>query len=108
MDKMNKLDDWRVTRHRIRTFSGFATIALANAVLARITHAANYLIIPYPQPVVILLELLPAALTKIFLPFIYGYVPQNSWANGQCYMAIGVDFVHGNERTIFLLVLKPT
>ncbi|KAK1958861.1 hypothetical protein LY78DRAFT_646930 [Colletotrichum sublineola] len=52
--------------------------AFANAVLARIAHAANYLIIPYPQPVVILLELLPAAVTKLFLPFVYGYVPKNA------------------------------
>ncbi|KAK1566156.1 uncharacterized protein LY79DRAFT_584976 [Colletotrichum navitas] len=78
MDTTSQRDDWHVTRHRIRTFIGFASIALANAVLARITHAANYLIIPYPQPVVILLELLPAVLTKLFLPFIYGYIPQNA------------------------------
>ncbi|CCF45812.1 hypothetical protein CH063_14768, partial [Colletotrichum higginsianum] len=42
-----------------RVFSGFALIGLVNTILPSIVHAANYLIIPYPRHVVILVELLP-------------------------------------------------
>ncbi|KAF6804255.1 hypothetical protein CSOJ01_10342 [Colletotrichum sojae] len=70
------LDSPLANQHRVRTFLGFALIGLANIVLARISHAANYLIVPYPQAVVLLLELLPAALAKLFLPFVLGYIPQ--------------------------------
>ncbi|OHF03795.1 hypothetical protein CORC01_00657 [Colletotrichum orchidophilum] len=63
---LSQLDGSIVTKYR-----------LANIILARISHAANYLIIPYPKAVVLLLELLPSVLAKLFLPFFFGYIPQN-------------------------------
>ncbi|KAL0930527.1 uncharacterized protein CTRU02_214602 [Colletotrichum truncatum] len=74
----SQVDDSFLTKYRMRTFLGFALIGLANTILARITHAANYLIIPYPKAIVLILELLPSGLTKIFLPFILDYIPQNA------------------------------
>ncbi|GKT82736.1 golgi integral membrane protein [Colletotrichum tofieldiae] len=50
-----------------RIFWGFAMIA--------IVHAANYLIIPYPRHAVILIELVPALLTKLSLPFVVRRIP---------------------------------
>ncbi|GKT48479.1 protein BTN1 [Colletotrichum spaethianum] len=58
-----------------RAFWGFALIGLANTILPSIVHAANYLIIPYPRHVVILIELLPVLLTKLSLPFIIHRIP---------------------------------
>ncbi|OBR16030.1 Protein BTN [Colletotrichum higginsianum IMI 349063] len=58
-----------------RVFSGFALIGLVNTILPSIVHAANYLIIPYPRHVVILVELLPVLLTKLALPFIIHRIP---------------------------------
>ncbi|KAK1974538.1 batten's disease protein Cln3 [Colletotrichum cereale] len=66
-----------IDKYRVRIFLGFALIGLANAILVRVSHAANYLIIPYPQAAVLLLELLPPALTKLFLPFVFAYIPRN-------------------------------
>ncbi|KAK1982213.1 batten's disease protein Cln3 [Colletotrichum cereale] len=59
-----------------RIFWGFALIGLSNTVLPSIIHAANYLIIPYPRHVVVIIELLPALLTKLSLPFVVHRVPR--------------------------------
>ncbi|EFQ31759.1 hypothetical protein CGRA01v4_04790 [Colletotrichum graminicola] len=58
-----------------RLFWGFALIGLSNTILPSIIHAANYLIIPYPRHVVLLIELLPALLTKLSLPFVVHRAP---------------------------------
>ncbi|EQB43319.1 hypothetical protein CGLO_18039 [Colletotrichum gloeosporioides Cg-14] len=60
-----------------RTFLAFALIGVSNAVLLRISCAANYLIIPYSQPVVLLLENCPSAIAKILLPFVIERIPRN-------------------------------
>lgn len=52
-------------------------IGVSNAVLLRISCAANYLIVPYSQPIVLLLENLPSAVVKIILPFVTGHIPRN-------------------------------
>ncbi|KAK2038650.1 hypothetical protein LZ31DRAFT_559378 [Colletotrichum somersetense] len=58
-----------------RIFWGFALIGLSNTILPSIIHAANYLIIPYPRHVVLLIELPPALLAKLSLPFVVHRVP---------------------------------
>ncbi|KAK1971754.1 hypothetical protein LY78DRAFT_676590 [Colletotrichum sublineola] len=59
----------------LRIFWGFALIGLSNTILPSIIHAANYLIIPYPRHVVVLIEMMPALLTKLSLPFVIHHVP---------------------------------
>ncbi|KAK1714643.1 hypothetical protein BDP67DRAFT_512625, partial [Colletotrichum lupini] len=46
-----------------RTFLAFALIGLANTILPSLIHASNYLIIPYPRHIVILIEVTPVLLT---------------------------------------------
>ncbi|KAK2034310.1 hypothetical protein LX32DRAFT_419236 [Colletotrichum zoysiae] len=58
-----------------RIFWGFALIGLSNTILPSIIHAANYLVIPYPRHVVLLIELPPALLAKLSLPFVVHRVP---------------------------------
>ncbi|KZL72136.1 golgi integral membrane protein [Colletotrichum incanum] len=58
-----------------RIFWGFAIVGLVNTILPSIVHAANYLIIPYPRHAVILIEFLPALLTKLSLPFVIRRIP---------------------------------
>ncbi|OBR06566.1 Protein BTN [Colletotrichum higginsianum IMI 349063] len=74
----SQLDGPLVTKYRTRTFLGFALIGLATTILTRVSHAANYLIIPYPKAIVLLLELLPSCLAKLLLPSVFGYIPQNA------------------------------
>ncbi|KAI3545936.1 hypothetical protein CABS02_09142 [Colletotrichum abscissum] len=58
-----------------RTFLAFALIGLANTILPSLIHASNYLIIPYPRHIVILIEVAPVLLTKLTLPFIIHRIP---------------------------------
>ncbi|KAF4774774.1 hypothetical protein HER10_EVM0003233 [Colletotrichum scovillei] len=58
-----------------RTFLAFALIGLANTILPSFIHASNYLIIPYPRHIVILIEVAPVLLTKLTLPFIIHRIP---------------------------------
>ncbi|KAK1638906.1 batten's disease protein Cln3 [Colletotrichum phormii] len=58
-----------------RTFLAFALLGLANTILPFLIHAANYLIIPYPRHIVILIEVAPVLLTKLTLPFIIHRIP---------------------------------
>ncbi|EXF74889.1 hypothetical protein CFIO01_04217 [Colletotrichum fioriniae PJ7] len=58
-----------------RTFLAFALIGLANTILPSLIHASNYLIIPYPHHIVILIEVAPVLLTKLTLPFIIHRIP---------------------------------
>ncbi|OLN94176.1 Protein BTN1-like protein 1 [Colletotrichum chlorophyti] len=64
---------WSV--NEFRTVWGFALIGFANTILPSIVHGANYLIIPYPRHIVLLIELLPVLLTKLTLPFVIHRIP---------------------------------
>ncbi|KAM0222858.1 hypothetical protein ACHAPA_001388 [Fusarium lateritium] len=59
----------------ILTYLGFAILGLVNVIVPFIVHSANYLIIPYPRWVVILIETFPALLTKLLTPHILHRVP---------------------------------
>ncbi|CAG7561267.1 unnamed protein product [Fusarium equiseti] len=52
----------------MQTYFGFAVLAFVNAIVPFVVHSANYLIIPYPRWIVVLIETLPALFTKLFLP----------------------------------------
>ncbi|OHF04427.1 hypothetical protein CORC01_00279 [Colletotrichum orchidophilum] len=58
-----------------RTFLALALIGFANTILPSIIHAANYLIIPFPRHIVILIEVAPVLLTKLALPFVIHRIP---------------------------------
>ncbi|KAH6885290.1 batten's disease protein Cln3 [Thelonectria olida] len=60
---------------KLPTYLGFALLGLVNAIVPFIVFSANYLIIPYPRWVVILIETLPALVTKLFLPHFLHRVP---------------------------------
>ncbi|KAF4338712.1 nicotinate phosphoribosyltransferase [Fusarium beomiforme] len=57
------------------TYLGFAVLGLVNAIVPFIVHSANYLIIPYPRWIVLLIETLPALATKLLIPHILHRVP---------------------------------
>ncbi|KAF6530220.1 hypothetical protein HZS61_001532 [Fusarium oxysporum f. sp. conglutinans] len=57
------------------TYLGFAILGLVNAIVPFIVHSANYLIIPYPRWIVLLIETLPALATKLLMPHILHRVP---------------------------------
>ncbi|KAL2757004.1 hypothetical protein ACRALDRAFT_1056115 [Sodiomyces alcalophilus JCM 7366] len=52
----------------VRTFIAFGLVGTVNSILPLIVFSANYLIIPFPRPVVTILEILPALLVKLILP----------------------------------------
>ncbi|KAM0432219.1 hypothetical protein ACHAPT_004755 [Fusarium lateritium] len=62
-------------RTTLPTYLGFAILGFVNAIVPFVVHSANYLIIPYPRWVVILIEAIPALLTKLLLPHILHHVP---------------------------------
>nr|RBQ98718.1 hypothetical protein FVER53263_00309 [Fusarium verticillioides] len=57
------------------TYLGFAILGLVNAIVPFIVHSANYLIIPYPRWIVLLIETLPALVTKLLMPHVLHRVP---------------------------------
>ncbi|KAF5712987.1 nicotinate phosphoribosyltransferase [Fusarium globosum] len=57
------------------TYLGFAILGLVNAIVPFIVHSANYLIIPYPRWIVLLVETLPALATKLLMPHVLHRVP---------------------------------
>ncbi|KAH7161229.1 batten's disease protein Cln3 [Dactylonectria macrodidyma] len=57
------------------SYLGFAILGLVNTIIPFIIFSANYLIIPYPRWVVILIETLPALATKLLLPHVLHRVP---------------------------------
>ncbi|CAJ0545285.1 Ff.00g087580.m01.CDS01 [Fusarium sp. VM40] len=72
------MDSSKSARHfsvTMLTYLGFAILGLVNVTVPFIVHSANYLIIPYPRWVVILIETLPALLTKLLIPHILHRVP---------------------------------
>ncbi|KAF4497384.1 Sterol uptake control 2 [Fusarium agapanthi] len=56
-------------------YLGFAILGLVNAIVPFIVHSANYLIIPYPRWIVLLIETLPALATKLLMPHVLHRVP---------------------------------
>ncbi|KAF5005674.1 hypothetical protein FDECE_7908 [Fusarium decemcellulare] len=77
---------------RLLTYLGFAILGLVNAIVPFIVHSANYLIIPYPRWVVILIEILPALLTKLIIPHFLHHVPY--WMRplkvGSCWIIVAL------------------
>ncbi|RBA12449.1 hypothetical protein FPRO05_03899 [Fusarium proliferatum] len=59
----------------MQTYLGFAILGLVNAIVPFIVHSANYLIIPYPRWIVLLVETLPALATKLLMPHVLHRVP---------------------------------
>ncbi|KAH7269286.1 batten's disease protein Cln3 [Fusarium redolens] len=57
------------------TYLGFAILGLVNAIVPFIVHSANYLIIPYPRWIVLLIETLPALATKLLMPHVLHRIP---------------------------------
>ncbi|KAG5786117.1 hypothetical protein H9Q73_000247 [Fusarium xylarioides] len=57
------------------TYLGFAILGLVNAIVPFIVHSANYLIIPFPRWIVLLIETLPALATKLLMPHVLHRVP---------------------------------
>ncbi|KAF4448709.1 hypothetical protein F53441_7918 [Fusarium austroafricanum] len=65
----------RHLRVTILTYLGFATLGLVNAIVPFVVHSANYLIIPYPRWIVIIIETLPVLATKLLMPHVLHRVP---------------------------------
>ncbi|RSL49790.1 hypothetical protein CEP53_009024 [Fusarium sp. AF-6] len=57
------------------TYLGFAILGFVNAIVPFVVHSANYLIIPYPRWIVLLIETIPALITKLVIPHILHHVP---------------------------------
>ncbi|KAF5001656.1 hypothetical protein FGRMN_962 [Fusarium graminum] len=72
------MDASKTARHlgaTISTYLGFAILGLVSVIVPFIVHSADYLIIPYPRWVVILIETLPALLTKLWIPHVLHRIP---------------------------------
>ncbi|RGP64398.1 hypothetical protein FLONG3_9585 [Fusarium longipes] len=59
----------------MQTYLGFAVLGLVNVIVPFIVYSANYLIIPYPRWIVILIETVPALLAKLLLPHFIHRIP---------------------------------
>ncbi|KAF5023452.1 hypothetical protein F66182_4497 [Fusarium sp. NRRL 66182] len=57
------------------TYLGFAILGLVHVAVPFIVHSANYLIIPYPRWIVVLVETLPAFVTKLVMPHVLHRIP---------------------------------
>ncbi|RSM06915.1 hypothetical protein CEP52_005510 [Fusarium oligoseptatum] len=57
------------------TYLGFAILGFVNAIVPFVVHSANYLIIPYPRWIVLLIETIPALITKLVIPHFLHHVP---------------------------------
>ncbi|KAG9252556.1 batten's disease protein Cln3 [Emericellopsis atlantica] len=62
-----KHQDASVGRH-LRIVLAYCLIGFANTVLPSVVHSSSYLIVPYSRPVVLVIRILPAVLTKLALP----------------------------------------
>ncbi|KAM0503636.1 hypothetical protein ACHAP8_002875 [Fusarium lateritium] len=72
------MDSSKGVRHlsvTMQTYLGFTVLGLVNAIVPFVVHSANYLIIPYPRWIVILIETLPALFTKLLLPHFIHRIP---------------------------------
>ncbi|KAH6980942.1 batten's disease protein Cln3 [Ilyonectria sp. MPI-CAGE-AT-0026] len=74
------------------SYLGFAILGLVNTVVPFIVFSANYLIIPYPRWVVILIETLPALITKLVVPHFLHHVPywMRPLTAGACWILVAV------------------
>ncbi|KAI8725518.1 hypothetical protein NCS52_00123100 [Fusarium sp. LHS14.1] len=57
------------------TYLGFAILGFVNVIVPFVVHSANYLIIPYPRWIVLLIETIPALITKLVIPHVLHHVP---------------------------------
>ncbi|KAF4982941.1 hypothetical protein FZEAL_1511 [Fusarium zealandicum] len=77
---------------KLPTYLGFAILGLVNVLVPFIVHSANYLIIPYPRWIVVLIETLPALLTKLVIPHLLHHVPY--WMRpltvGGCWITVAI------------------
>ncbi|RFU74741.1 hypothetical protein TARUN_7516 [Trichoderma arundinaceum] len=63
----------------LRTCTAFGIASFANVLLPYIIFSGLYLIIPFPQPVVLLIELLPALTIKLIFPHILHHIRRWVW-----------------------------
>ncbi|TFB00944.1 Protein BTN1 [Trichoderma ghanense] len=63
----------------LRTFAAFTIVGFANTLLPYIILSSLYLIVPFPQPIVLLIELLPALAVKLLIPHTLHYTPHWVW-----------------------------
>ncbi|KAL7813934.1 Batten's disease protein Cln3 [Trichoderma aethiopicum] len=63
----------------VRTFAAFGIAGIANTLLHYIILSSLYLIVPFPQPVVLLIELLPALAIKLVVPHLLHHTPPWIW-----------------------------
>ncbi|PON24712.1 hypothetical protein TGAM01_v206220 [Trichoderma gamsii] len=66
-------------RYNLRVFSAFGIVGFANTLLPHIIFSGLYLIIPFPRPIVLIIELLPALAIELFFPHALHYVPHWAW-----------------------------
>ncbi|KAL7921041.1 Batten's disease protein Cln3 [Trichoderma austrokoningii] len=62
-----------------RVFSAFGIFGFANTLLPHIIFSGLYLIIPFPRPIVLIIELLPALAVELLFPHALGYIPHWVW-----------------------------
>ncbi|KAK6446628.1 hypothetical protein FP744_10002878 [Trichoderma asperellum] len=65
-------------RYNLRAIAAFGIFGFANTILPHIIFSGLYLIIPFPRPVVLIIELLPALAVELLFPHVLHYVPH--WA----------------------------
>ncbi|KAI5467923.1 batten's disease protein Cln3 [Mariannaea sp. PMI_226] len=77
---------------KLPAYLGFAILGLVNTIIPFIVYSANYLIIPYPQWIVLFIETVPALITKIFLPHVIHRVPywMRPLSVGACWILVGI------------------
>ncbi|KAF7547482.1 hypothetical protein G7Z17_g7697 [Cylindrodendrum hubeiense] len=77
---------------KLPSYLGFAILAFVNTIVPFIVFSANYLIIPYPLWVVILIETLPALTTKLLIPHFLHHVPywMRPLTAGACWILVAI------------------
>ncbi|KAL6872010.1 batten's disease protein Cln3 [Trichoderma novae-zelandiae] len=63
----------------LRIFTAFGILGFTNTLLPYIVLSSLYLIVPFSQPVVLLIELLPALAVKLLIPHTLHYTPPWVW-----------------------------
>ncbi|KAL6903114.1 Batten's disease protein Cln3 [Trichoderma evansii] len=66
-------------RFNLRVFAAFGIFGFANILLPHIIFSGLYLIIPFPRPIVLIIELLPALAVELLFPHVLYYVPHRVW-----------------------------
>ncbi|KAL7898618.1 Batten's disease protein Cln3 [Trichoderma sp. SZMC 28014] len=65
--------------YNLRVFSAFGIFGFANTLLPHIIFSGLYLIIPFPRPIVLIIELLPALAVELLFPHVLHFVPHWTW-----------------------------